>query len=1705
MACSEEDEAQCYAKLMQLQKPAGNTLKALLEYEIKKKRLSIDQVLLSHKKKILRKVEHSAKDLLFPKGKQQTNVDKWDISLFCYILRTCCMLQPTQDNDVNDVRTTRNYIAHSPKPCVSNADYAMHANVFKTFITNTLNHINDQDLKAEINEQVQEAERPVGKQVIEAYTICHKSNSSVVDDVKEHLDKHHAVVLDKFEDLEKLINTLPKESQAKLEPPNLASFKLLIKNCSPDEEEKISQVLVRIFGEHLGKKFSTLPEETCEGLKHIVGQICKELQKMVDLTEAKYGCVCITIRFYDFVSYMDFLDKSVNGKLTEIALPLQNALRCCFEIEDLQVEFVMNDEQLLDCFDHTLECLKNVYSSLMKTTHVNEQDGNTHPNNNEQSTLYSAAPVTEVPDILMSTFCTVLDKQSDLSISKNDAEKYGQVLKDAIEIFTAGSMIQSEKEQDQSPPGEAEVNIRSTKQSAESEKEALLLKGKGQEQFRAAGAERELNLKRQSAKTNEESISTTGTGHFQSPALEKGGAAEGHFKQESTENVDEDLLSKDFKNLPVIDLDPSSLGKAKYIRVTNQYEESETLLQKRTDQYLPLPVEAEKDKHYHVASMPGSMIQSEKEQDQSPPGEAEVNIRSTKQSTESEKEALLLKGKGQEQFRAAGAERVLNLKRQSAKTNEESISTTGTGHFQSPALEKGGAAEGHFKQESTENEDEDLLSKDFKNLPVIDLDPSSLGKAKYIRVTNQYEESETLLQKSNGTDQYLPLPVEAEKDKHYHVASMPGSMIQSEKEQDQSPPGEVEVDIRSTKQSVESEKGALLLKGKGQGQFRAVGAEREINLNRQTTKSNEESISTTEYFQIEDSPARDESRLYAKKRELKAQLIKYYKQSANRIAVRLDIEEAVEKLYETPKLTLKKIENGVIIEEDIPEVSQLFSTNDGKMNEKIIIEGEPGTGKTSLCKMIVADWLRGNTKVEQKPITPNLSKFEFVFFITLRAVKTESRIKAMIVKNILKSIDPVYEHEDSLLGEILTLDNCLLLLDGLDEWREEMPHVQTSWRNCTTVITTRPYKLAELKIVPTQIGKHVKLDGVQNPNNLVLKVIRMLEEINKTSKNPESCINDLKEQQLWHFSEHPGLLLHIVWLWQKNNLRDKLISTLYQQMIEERWFDMCDKKNQAKDPRELYDVLSEIAFHKMISENQDESFVFNIKGIQLEKFMQYKNASLESGILTTSYVPGKRFPQYRFLHKTFQEFFAALYVSKRGSALSTSCKLVKNIYSNHRNESVFALKQVFLFLCGLNPYAAKVFSKTLNELFTEKYENMRSAHSFQEMILRGYEEAERNGCIGEEFCLQHIVLNQWLTWNQKSILKVVLDKRKSNLESLHIDGESDLTSSLQYIGDPTILNLQSCQHLKYVVIQNIPYDDINELNLNGVLECTIRFRGYKPAIKLISSLQSSDLRSLKILKLVNVGLERKAMDIFSRLKYVRLLSLQWSKASPPNDSNLDLDHLRHLDYLETLSLKGLHFSDVVNLHMQNLQKLDVGFRTQQRAPQLMASLLQEGDGSITTFPDGTHFVIRDLRLHNILFSAIVFRRLVSLVLQSRHSVCVKLETCTIEEDIKQLPEEMENQPAFHMVVPHPASPGYETNIKILEVTLSAKMFRFLVNGIMQSGKIVDCELMNCILKPNEELRRLMMEIENQPKIHVNKFSRGEQGRCIKFSRSSVKA
>ncbi|WAQ94001.1 hypothetical protein MAR_006472, partial [Mya arenaria] len=123
----------------------------------------------------------------------------------------------------------------------------------------------------------------------------------------------------------------------------------------------------------------------------------------------------------------------------------------------------------------------------------------------------------------------------------------------------------------------------------------------------------------------------------------------------------------------------------------------------------------------------------------------------------------------------------------------------------------------------------------------------------------------------------------------------------------------------------------------------------------------------------------------------------------------------------------------------------------------------------------------------------------------------------------------------------------------------------------------------------------------------------------------------------------------------------------------------------------------------------------------------------------------------------------------------------------------------------------------------------------------------------------------------------------------------------------------------------------------------------------------------------------------------------------------------------------------------------------------------------------------DITLYRVTMSAEEFRRLVTMVIQSGHSVNCKLAYCTIEpnEDVRQLNVEMENQRALQMVAVQPPSTDYTTDITLYRVTMSAEAVRRLVTTVIQSGHSVNCWLQDCTIEPNEDVRQLNVEMENQ--------------------------
>ncbi|WAQ94507.1 hypothetical protein MAR_006978, partial [Mya arenaria] len=169
-------------------------------------------------------------------------------------------------------------------------------------------------------------------------------------------------------------------------------------------------------------------------------------------------------------------------------------------------------------------------------------------------------------------------------------------------------------------------------------------------------------------------------------------------------------------------------------------------------------------------------------------------------------------------------------------------------------------------------------------------------------------------------------------------------------------------------------------------------------------------------------------------------------------------------------------------------------------------------------------------------------------------------------------------------------------------------------------------------------------------------------------------------------------------------------------------------------------------------------------------------------------------------------------------------------------------------------------------------------------------------------------------------------------------------------------------------------------------------------------------------------------------------------------------------------------------------------------------------------------------LRKMTVSADMFRRLVIVVLQSEYKVGFQISGCTIEGDIRELHEKVGDQAALqagHHVIctlteckiegdtkhlhenegdqtalqveaPQPASSGYITTIELKTVIVPAEVLRGLVSVVIQHEHRVCCELKNCTIEPVEEVRKLQVEMEDQPAIDVEGFSMCGQVWCIQF-------
>ena len=355
-------------------------------------------------------------------------------------------------------------------------------------------------------------------------------------------------------------------------------------------------------------------------------------------------------------------------------------------------------------------------------------------------------------------------------------------------------------------------------------------------------------------------------------------------------------------------------------------------------------------------------------------------------------------------------------------------------------------------------------------------------------------------------------------------------------------------------------------------------------------------------------------------------------------------------------------------------MSEIFNRHEECEEPRVVlIEGEPGMGKTTYCKKVAYDWATG------KQATGNCFP-NFVIVLLIKCRDVESGLWEAIEDQILPR--EVGEDERERFFDFIrhNQSNVLLILDGLDEVSEEKLAMFSEviegrvLPNCGVVATARH-----------EAGVKVRkyCDTLLEVEGFTRKDVKTF--IRNYFKGQKNLANQLIKHLSGDYKLHEILtnplntaLLCLVYEDLKGVFPESR-TKLYMEIVEcvlRRYRTKQQLPENGEDLVDLYESqlkhLGSIALKGLLEDNLDFD----------EKELGKHKASDLPGFGFLSVQPGgsKLRPtrRYSFLHKTFQEFFAAFYLS---------CQLIQKEKSSnsiaadrkYRHE----LKEVLLFTFGM--------------------------------------------------------------------------------------------------------------------------------------------------------------------------------------------------------------------------------------------------------------------------------------------------------------------------------------------------------------------------------------------------------------------------------------
>ncbi|KAH3858494.1 hypothetical protein DPMN_101119 [Dreissena polymorpha] len=658
--------------------------------------------------------------------------------------------------------------------------------------------------------------------------------------------------------------------------------------------------------------------------------------------------------------------------------------------------------------------------------------------------------------------------------------------------------------------------------------------------------------------------------------------------------------------------------------------------------------------------------------------------------------------------------------------------------------------------------------------------------------------------------------------------------------------------------------------------------------------------------------------------EFIARLKKHYNDTLSHVSVSTLLpsgDESLNKLYAAPSIS-RIAENSDGENDTVSTYKEILYTGE-KLNKRIFLQGEAGMGKTTFATKLILDWCN---QVEASSLLPEkkppfhdastMQEFKLALFISLRDSAIHRDVTKMIKEQIIDLMYAETERDEAylLLNKLMQTERCLVVQDGLDEWRDPegklaQPFLISCYSQCTMLTTTRPWKLTDERIKKSQIDSLFELKGIRDPYILCKNVL------DSSGCFTLETFDDLKtyveENGLHGILLSPMLLSLIVCSWLDGIRLTRSICEVYCVLIDGLFKKASDGQSFFTQPplrcfrntryfqqnMEHLHAISKTAFLMMFSAEREQSLV--ISDQHLAKYMQqeHKEFALKTGILSERKSICRTYQRSTcsFIHKSVQEFLAAVYISFNDGDLG-----VVSRYITENSDAIFE-NMIFIFLCGLKISAANEFSCTIDSII-DKYEEYEF-ESFTALYISGFLEAQRNVQNLNEINLKlsQIYITEHV--NMKDVLSIIR-MNMSNAKHLRLDYPRIIRQERRFDLSPfrfenlkvlelscecNSLDLTSCHNLECVSLRD------------GITVQSTAFRG---------------LSKLESLKMKNCGCEGLDLSSCPNLETINLYADELGK-----HFTLIPGALNGLAKLKSLKIKNCKFKEIDMSSCVNLESI----------------------------------------------------------------------------------------------------------------------------------------------------------------------------------------